>query len=93
MTPAELRAANRLGRAEHMEVREGGNDDVVGLDVEEPAGDIGVARRHQVDVERPPVPDPHRPGRATFSYGQPVKDGEVHTIWRRVGSHQIFTAP
>jgi hypothetical protein len=32
-------------------------------------------------------------GRATFSYGQPVRDGEVHIIWRRVGSHQIFAAP
>jgi len=34
-----------------------------------------------------------RDGRATFCHGQPVKDGEVHIIWRRVGSHQIFTAP
>jgi hypothetical protein len=32
-------------------------------------------------------------GRATFSYGKPVKDGEVHIIWRRIGTHQIFTAP
>lgn len=32
-------------------------------------------------------------GRATFCYGQPVRDGEVHIIWRRVGSHQVFTAP
>jgi hypothetical protein len=32
-------------------------------------------------------------GRATFSYGEPVREGEVHIIWRRVGSHQIFTAP
>lgn len=32
-------------------------------------------------------------GRATFSYGQPVRDGQAHIIWRRVGSHQIFTDP
>ena len=32
-------------------------------------------------------------GPATFSYGQPVRDDEVHIIWRRAGSHQIFTAP
>ena len=32
-------------------------------------------------------------GPATFSYRQPVRDDEVHIIWRRVGSHQIFTAP
>lgn len=32
-------------------------------------------------------------GRATFSYGKPVRDGEVHIVWRRVGGHQIFTAP
>jgi hypothetical protein len=32
-------------------------------------------------------------GRATLCYGQPVRDGEVHIMWRRVGSHQIFTAP
>ncbi len=32
-------------------------------------------------------------GRATFSYGQPVKNGQVNIIWRRAGSHQIFTAP
>lgn len=32
-------------------------------------------------------------GRATFCYGEPVRDGQVHIIWRRIGSHQIFTAP
>jgi hypothetical protein len=32
-------------------------------------------------------------GRATFSYGQQARNGEVRIIWRRVGSHQIFTAP
>lgn len=32
-------------------------------------------------------------GRATFCYGQPVKDGEVHIIWRQVGSRQVFSAP
>lgn len=32
-------------------------------------------------------------GRATFSYGTPVKEGEPHIIWRRIGTHQIFTSP
>ncbi|MGH3158594.1 MAG: hypothetical protein ACRDNF_18745 [Streptosporangiaceae bacterium] len=32
-------------------------------------------------------------GRATFSYGEPVRDGHAHIIWRRVGSHQVFTTP
>ncbi len=32
-------------------------------------------------------------GRATFCYGQPVRDGEIRIIWRRIGTHQIFTAP
>jgi hypothetical protein len=32
-------------------------------------------------------------GRATFSYGTPVKEGEAHIIWRRIGTHDIFTNP
>lgn len=32
-------------------------------------------------------------GRATFQYGPPVVEGEVHVIWRRVGSHAIFGSP
>jgi hypothetical protein len=29
-------------------------------------------------------------GRATFSYGDPVQEGEPHIVWRRVGTHDIF---
>ena len=29
-------------------------------------------------------------GRATFSYGKPVRDGETHVIWHRVGTHDIL---
>jgi hypothetical protein len=29
-------------------------------------------------------------GRATFSYGDPVHEGEPHIVWRRVGTHDIF---
>ena len=32
-------------------------------------------------------------GRATFEYGAPVKAGEVHVVWRRIGSHTIFSSP
>jgi len=32
-------------------------------------------------------------GRATFQYGEPVRPGEPHIIWRRIGSHAIFSRP
>jgi hypothetical protein len=32
-------------------------------------------------------------GRATFQYGDELKRGEAHIIWRRVGTHDIFNAP
>jgi hypothetical protein len=32
-------------------------------------------------------------GRATFQYGDAVKPGEPHVIWRRVGTHAIFKRP
>ena len=32
-------------------------------------------------------------GRATFHFGNPVTEGEVHIIWRRIGTHEIFTRP
>ncbi|MDQ6615133.1 MAG: hypothetical protein M3083_10380 [Actinomycetota bacterium] len=32
-------------------------------------------------------------GRATFGYGDEVKPGEPHVIWRRVGTHDIFRQP
>lgn len=32
-------------------------------------------------------------GRATFEYGEPVRDGDVHVIWRRVGTHDVFRDP
>jgi hypothetical protein len=35
------------------------------------------------------VPD----GRATFHFGNPVTVGEPHIIWRRIGTHKIFTRP
>jgi len=30
---------------------------------------------------------------ATFHFGNPVTEGEVHIIWRRIGTHKIFTRP
>jgi len=32
-------------------------------------------------------------GRATFEYGSPVREGETHVVWRRVGTHGILTRP
>jgi hypothetical protein len=32
-------------------------------------------------------------GRATFEYGSAVHQGETHIIWRRVGTHEIFSRP
>jgi hypothetical protein len=32
-------------------------------------------------------------GRATFEYGQPVREGMKHIVWRRIGGHEIFGAP
>ena len=32
-------------------------------------------------------------GRATFSYGEERIAGQPHVIWRRIGTHAIFTPP
>ena len=32
-------------------------------------------------------------GRATFEYGEPVNPGEPHIVWRRVGTHAVFSQP
>ena len=32
-------------------------------------------------------------GRATFEYGDEVVKGEAHIVWRRVGTHSVFTRP
>ena len=32
-------------------------------------------------------------GRATFEYGPPVRGGEIHVVWRRIGTHEVFTRP
>jgi hypothetical protein len=32
-------------------------------------------------------------GRATFEYGESMRVGEVHVIWRRVGTHAIYLNP
>jgi hypothetical protein len=29
-------------------------------------------------------------GRATFSYGDPIRGGEPHVVWRRVGTHGVI---
>ncbi|MFN2615965.1 MAG: hypothetical protein ABR581_02450 [Thermoleophilaceae bacterium] len=32
-------------------------------------------------------------GRATWQYGEEVRSGEVHVIWRRIGTHDVFDTP
>ena len=32
-------------------------------------------------------------GRATFRYGDAVRPGETHIIWRRIGTHANFDEP
>ena len=32
-------------------------------------------------------------GRATFMFGEQIHPGELHIVWRRVGSHEIFSDP
>lgn len=32
-------------------------------------------------------------GRATFHFGPPVHEGEVHIVWRRIGTHDVFERP
>lgn len=32
-------------------------------------------------------------GRATFEYGEEIRAGETHIIWRRIGTHSIFRRP
>jgi hypothetical protein len=32
-------------------------------------------------------------GRATFEYGDEVRSGQAHIVWRRVGTHSIFKRP
>jgi hypothetical protein len=32
-------------------------------------------------------------GRCTWEYGTPVVTGRAHVIWRRIGSHEIYSDP
>ena len=32
-------------------------------------------------------------GRATWQFGDEVVEGEMHIIWRRIGTHDIFDRP
>ncbi len=32
-------------------------------------------------------------GRATFQYGEEIRPGDRHIVWRRIGTHAIFRAP
>jgi hypothetical protein len=32
-------------------------------------------------------------GRATFHYGDEVRSGDPHVVWRRIGTHEILKRP
>jgi hypothetical protein len=32
-------------------------------------------------------------GRATFQYGNSIRQGEAHLVWRRVGTHAVLANP
>jgi hypothetical protein len=32
-------------------------------------------------------------GRATFEFGEELRPGEPHVVWRRVGTHRVFSSP
>lgn len=32
-------------------------------------------------------------GRATFEYGEEVRQGHKHVVWRRVGTHAVLRRP
>jgi hypothetical protein len=32
-------------------------------------------------------------GRATFEFGEPVREGEPHVVWRRIGTHDVLANP
>jgi len=32
-------------------------------------------------------------GRATFHYGEEVRPGKAHIVWRRIGTHSILRTP
>ena len=32
-------------------------------------------------------------GRATFHYGDVIREGHQHVVWRRIGTHEIFANP
>lgn len=32
-------------------------------------------------------------GRATFTFGEPVREGQAHIIWRRIGGHDVLARP
>jgi hypothetical protein len=32
-------------------------------------------------------------GRATFEFGREIRHGEHHVVWRRIGTHAIFSNP
>lgn len=32
-------------------------------------------------------------GRATFSFSEPVVEGEAHIVWRRIGTHDVLRNP
>ena len=81
LTP-EQQAAFLAAVAQFVEDLEAGGQFRKGLRVKGVKGAAGVFEMTWADD-----------GRATFQYGAPVVEGEPHVIWRRVGTHSVFTRP
>ena len=81
LTRAEKAAFTRA-RKRFVADLQAGRPPRAGLRVREMATEAGV-------YELTWAPD----GRATFEYGPPIRSGERHVIWRRIGGHEIFDNP
>ena len=81
LTPAQ-QAAFLVAISQFVEDLDGGRGFRKGFRVKGIKGATGVFEMSWADD-----------GRATFEYGDPVRGGEAHVVWRRIGTHAIFDEP
>jgi hypothetical protein len=81
LTPAQ-QAAFLVAVSQFVEDLSGGRGFRKGLRVKGIKGAIGIFEMTWADD-----------GRATFEYGYPVREGDTHVVWRRIGTHTIFNEP
>lgn len=81
LTPEEVRAFQVTVRKFVADLKRGGGFRA-GLRMRRVVGHPGV-------YELTWAPD----GRATFVFGDPVREGDLHVVWRRIGDHSIFDDP